>query len=173
MNKLLLEILAYCTPAVIVSFVSYYFFLLHYKNEENRRRFQLLKENQKNAFPLRVQAYERITLFLDRISPQKILLRVRPESSDKKQYELTLIQQIDSEFDHNTTQQLYISEASWNVVKAAKSATIQIIRKAAINPEIETAQDMQMAILSEFIEKQTPSSNAISHIVNEMKEFLG
>nr|WP_264846966.1 hypothetical protein [Capnocytophaga catalasegens] len=171
MNKII-EIIAYCIPAIIVGIVAYYFFFLHYKNEEKRRKFYLLKENQKQALPLRLQAYERITLFLDRISPQKMLMRVTPLSQDKRAYELLLIQQIDSEFDHNITQQIYISEATWNVVKAAKSATIQIIRKVATSENITDADTMRTAILSEFIDKQTPSNQALSHIVNEVKEFL-
>lgn len=171
MNKII-EIIAYCIPAIIVGIVAYYFFFLHYKNEEKRHKFYLLKENQKQALPLRLQAYERITLFLDRISPQKMLMRVTPLSQDKRAYELLLIQQIDSEFDHNITQQIYISEATWNVVKAAKSATIQIIRKVATSENITDADTMRTAILSEFIDKQTPSNQALSHIVNEVKEFL-
>lgn len=167
-----IQILSFCIPAVVVGLVAYYFFYLHYKNEENRRKYYLLKQNQKESLPLRLQAYERMTLFLDRISPQKLLMRVPPLTQDKQSYELLLIQHIDSEFEHNTTQQIYMSEASWNVIKTAKSATIQIIRRIAMEQEITTADQMRTAILSEFIDKQTPSNNAISHLVNEVREFM-
>lgn len=167
-----IQIISFCIPAVIVGVVAYYFFYLHYKNEENRQRFELLRQNQKDALPLRLQAYERMTLFLDRISPQKLLMRVPPATQEKQAYELLLIQHIDSEFEHNTTQQIYISEASWNVIKTAKSATIQTIRRVAMQPEITNAEEMRTAILSQFIDKQTPSNNAISHLVNEVREFL-
>lgn len=167
-----IQIISFCIPAVIVGVVAYYFFYLHYKNEENRQRFELLRQNQKDALPLRLQAYERMTLFLDRISPQKLLMRVPPATQEKQAYELLLIQHIDSEFEHNTTQQIYISEASWNVIKTAKSATIQSIRRVAMQPEITNAEEMRTAILSQFIDKQTPSNNAISHLVNEVREFL-
>lgn len=171
MNQVI-QIISFCIPAVIVGVVAYYFFYLHYKNEENRQRFELLRQNQKDALPLRLQAYERMTLFLDRISPQKLLMRVPPATQEKQAYELLLIQHIDSEFEHNTTQQIYISEASWNVIKTAKSATIQSIRRVAMQPEITNAEEMRTAILSQFIDKQTPSNNAISHLVNEVREFL-
>ena len=65
------QILSYCIPAIIVGGIAYYFFSMHLKNEENRRRFLLLKENEKNALPLRLQAYERLTLLLERISPPR------------------------------------------------------------------------------------------------------
>ncbi len=171
MNQFI-QMLMYCIPATIVGVVAYYFFYLHYKNEENRRKYFLLKQNQKDALPLRLQAYERMTLFLDRISPQKLLMRVPPQTQDKQTYELLLIQHIDSEFEHNTTQQIYISESSWNIIKTAKSATIQIIRRIANEEQITNSEEMRTAILSQFIDKQTPSNNAISHLVNEVKEFL-
>lgn len=172
MEELLFQVVAYTIPALVVGAIALYFFKLQYKNEEQRRRYQLLKENQKQSLPLRIQAYERLALFLDRISPQKLLTRVTPQGTDKKQYELLLLQQIDTEFDHNTTQQLYVSEESWQLVKAAKMATHQIIRKASLNEEIKTADEMRLHILTEFIEKQTPSASAISHLVAEMRQFL-
>lgn len=175
MNTLMesfLQGLGYSLPALVVAGISYYFFEIQYKNEKNRRHFLLLKENQKNALPLRLQAYERITLFLDRINPQKLLMRVPPTGKEKQAYESLLIHQIDSEFDHNITQQIYLSEDCWNVVKSAKNATIQIIRKASINPEVEDAQQMREVILSQFINKPTPSNNAMSHLMNEVQTFL-
>lgn len=169
----LLNVISYCIPAVIVGIVSYYFFYLHYKNENNRRNYLLLKENQKQALPIRLQAYERMTLFLERINPQKLLTRIAPSSEDKKAYELLLIHHIDSELDHNVAQQIYISEKSWNIIKTAKSVTIQIIQQIANDPNIQNAEQMRMAILSEFINKPAPSNNAISHLVNEVREFVG
>ena len=64
----LIELLSYTLPAVITGLVAYYFFDLHTKNEEGRRRFLLNKEAQKDALPIRLQAFERITLFLERIN---------------------------------------------------------------------------------------------------------
>lgn len=169
----ILTIISFCIPSIVVGVVSYYFFYLHYKNEKNRRNYLLLKENQKNALPVRLQAYERMTLFLERISPSKLLMRVPPASQDKKAYELLLIQHIDNELEHNVAQQIYISEKTWNIIKATKSVTIQIIQKIANDPNIASAEQMRTAILSEFISKSSPSNNAISHLVNEVKEFLG
>ena len=77
-----------------------------WQNEENRRYFQLKKENQKDALPLRLQAYERMTLFLERIEPSKVLTRIAPSNSDKVDYANFVIAQIDQEFEHNLTQQI-------------------------------------------------------------------
>ena len=71
------------------------------KNEENRRRFLLLREKQKTSLPIRLQAYERLTLFLERISPGKILFRVQATSEDIDSYTTLLVANIEQEFEHN------------------------------------------------------------------------
>jgi len=72
----LIELLSYTLPAIITGVVAYYFFNLHTKNEEGRRRYLLNKDTQKDSLPLRLQAFERMTLFLERINPGKLLIRV-------------------------------------------------------------------------------------------------
>ena len=72
----IIELLSYTLPALITGGVAYYFFNLHTKNEEGRRRYLLQKELQKESLPLRLQAYERMVLFLERINPAKLLIRV-------------------------------------------------------------------------------------------------
>ena len=77
------------------------------KNEENRRRFLMHKEAQAESLPIRLQAYERLTLFLERISPLQLLIRVKPTTEDKKAYVDLLSATIEQEFEHNLTQQVY------------------------------------------------------------------
>jgi hypothetical protein len=170
-NKLI-ELLFYCIPALITGLIAYYFFSLHTKNEEGRRRYLLQKESQKDALPLRLAAFERMVLFLERINPTKLLIRVTPLSSDKFEYENYVTEQIDQEFEHNLTQQIYMSDAAWTVIVAAKNATIQTIRNAAMNEQVDSADKLRAFILSDLLEKQTPSSAALSFLKNEINEFL-
>ena len=100
----LLQLLYNILPALIVAGVSFYFFKTFSENENRRRRFLLHQENQKTALPLKLQAYERMALFLERISPGNLLIRIKPESSDKIQYSNTLVTAIDQEFEHNLAQ---------------------------------------------------------------------
>ncbi|MFJ1379642.1 hypothetical protein ACI76Q_03545 [Capnocytophaga canimorsus] len=172
MENQVIAFFAYCAPAIIVGVVAYYFFYTHTKNEDNRRRFLLQKENQKLSLPLRLQAYERMVLFLERINPQKQLLRLPAASLTKKEYELLLIRSIEEEFEHNMSQQIYMSEELWNVIKTAKLATIQIIRKAAQDEALADAHAMTESIFKEFIDKATPSSSAIGYLKEELKTFL-
>ena len=170
-NKLI-ELLFYCIPALITGLVAYYFFSLHTANEEGRRRYLLQKESQKDALPLRLQAFERMVLFLERINPTKLLIRVTPLSSDTFEYENYVTAQIEQEFEHNLTQQIYMSDEAWTVIVAAKNATIQTIRNAAMNPKAENADKLREIILSDLLEKQTPSSAALSFLKNEINAFL-
>ena len=95
------EVLLYAVPSLITGMIAYYFFKEHTKNEDGRRRFLLHKDMQVNAMPLRLQAYERMALFLERISPTKIVVRVKPTSSNKEDYESLLVASIEQEFEHN------------------------------------------------------------------------
>ena len=171
MNQItIIELLFYLLPAVITGLVAYYFFSAHTKNEEGRRRFLLHKETQKSAIPLQLQAYERMALFLERINPSKLVLRIHPENMDKQDYELELIRAIDGEFEHNLSQQIYITEECWNVIKTSKNATIQFIRKSS--QETENIQDFRQDILNRLMEKQAPSATALGYIKKEVRILL-
>lgn len=167
----ILELLTYTAPAVITGGVAYYFFNLHIKNEERRRRYLLMKEGQKNAMPLRLQAYERMTLFLERISLSNLLIRISPISTDKNDYANFVIAQIDQEFEHNLAQQIYMTDECWTIITTSKNATIQMIRKAALNPEVNNADQLRETLLSDLLEKLTPSSAALAYIKKEVSQL--
>jgi hypothetical protein len=168
----IIELLAYTLPALITGVVAYYFFDLHTKNEEGRRRYLLNKDAQKDALPLRLQAFERMVLFLERINPTKLLIRITPISSNKNDYENYVIAQIEQEFEHNLTQQIYMSDACWTIIITAKNATIQMIRKASMSERVDSADKLREVILSDLMDKQTPSNAALSFLKNEINEFL-
>ena len=128
-NIKIIELLSYTIPAIITGVVAYYFFDAHLKNDELRRKYRLMQQSQQQALPLRLQAYERLSLFLERISPANLLIRISPLNDDKNQYENLLINMIDQEFEHNLTQQIYVTNEAWTIIRTAKNATIQIIRK--------------------------------------------
>lgn len=167
----LIEALLYAIPALITGLIAYYFFKEHIKNEDGRRRFLLQKDLQVNAMPLRLQAYERMVLFLERITPSKLLIRVKPTSSDKKGYESLLIANIEQEFEHNLSQQIYVTEDCWNIICAAKNATIQLIRKATMLEKTDSANKLREVVLTEMIEKQSPSDAALSYIKKEVSDM--
>lgn len=167
----LIEALLYAVPAIITGLVAYYFFKEHTKNEDGRRRFLLHKDMQTNALPMRLQAYERMVLFLERITPSKLMIRVTPTSSDVESYESLLIANIEQEFEHNLSQQIYISTDCWNIVSAAKNATIQLIRKASLLEKTDTANKLREVVLTEMMDKHAPSDAALAYIRQEVSEM--
>jgi len=169
----IIEIIAYCLPALITGGTAYYVFNLHLKNETNRRDFHIRKENQKQALPLRLQAYERMTLFLERIDPTKLLLRVIPNSMDKYEYQNLLIFHIEQEFEHNLAQQIYISENCWSVITTVKNTLIQTIRRTNNSEEIESADKLREIILTDLLDNLSPTNVALSVIKKEVSELLG
>ena len=167
----ILELLFNLLPALLVGIIAYYFFKEHIANEASRRRYVLHKELQKEALPLRLQAYERMALFLERIAPAKLLTRVNPTSSNKDDYEGLLIASIEQEFEHNLSQQIYVSDQCWNVILATKNATIQLIRKSNMLDKTDSANKLREVVLTELMDKAAPSTTALSYIKEEVSEM--
>lgn len=167
----IIDLFLFAIPSLITGLIAYYFFKEHTKNEDGRRRFLLKKDMQVNSLPTRLQAYERMTLFLERITPSNLLIRVSPTSSNKEDYESLIIQNIEQEFEHNLSQQIYISEKCWNIINAAKNATIQLIRKASLLEKTDTANKLREVILTEMMERRSPSDAALSFLKDEVSDI--
>lgn len=167
----IIDLFLFAIPSLITGIIAFYFFKEHTKNEDGRRRFLLKKDMQVNAMPLRIQAYERLALFLERISPSKLLIRIIPTSSNKEDYEALLIQSIEQEFEHNLSQQIYISDKCWSIVTTAKNATIQLIRKASMLEKTDTANKLREVVLTEMMERRSPSDAALSFIKDEVSDL--
>jgi hypothetical protein len=168
---IIITLLSYTLPAIVTGLVAYNFFNLHTKNEEGRRRYLLNKEAQKQSLPLRLQAYERMTLFLERMSLTKLLIRIAPISENTNDYESLVIAHIEQEFEHNLTQQIYMSDECWSIITTAKNATIQMIRKANRTEGIDTVDKLRELLLKDLLEKQSPSNAALAYIKNEVGQL--
>ncbi|OIQ16899.1 MAG: hypothetical protein BM557_09110 [Flavobacterium sp. MedPE-SWcel] len=167
----IIELLFSILPALITGIVAYYFFKMHTANEEGRRRYLIQKEGQKDIMPLRLQAYERLILFSERINPAKLLTRISPQSSDNKEYERLLISEIEHEYEHNLTQQIYISAESWDIITTAKNATIQLIIQSNMKSEIDSADKLREVMLKDLFDQQSPCSVAVAYLKNEVSEM--
>ncbi len=167
----IIDLFLFAIPSLITGVIAFYFFKEHTKNEDGRRRFMLKKDLQVNAMPLRLQAYERMALFLERLAPSKLLIRIHPTSSNKEDYVNLLTQSIEQEFEHNLSQQIYVSEKCWNIITTAKNATIQLIRKASMSEKTDTANKLREVVLTEMMERLSPSDAALSFIKEEVSDL--
>jgi len=167
-SETIILVLLAIVPTLIVGIIAYFFFKQHVKNEDHKRDHIISKELQSQALPIRLQAYERIVLFLERISPNKLLIRVSPISENKDQYENLLIQNIEQEYEHNLSQQIYVTDNCWNTLNTAKNATIQLIRKASLSEKTNSAEKLREVILTEMMEKVPPTNVALALVRNEV-----
>ncbi|MGH2666275.1 hypothetical protein [Flavobacterium sp.] len=170
-NKII-EIIAYTIPSLVTGGVAYYLFNAYFNDQQNTRRWLLQKENRKDALPLRLQAYERMALFLERINPTKLLIRVAPLSSNANEYENLLIYSIEQEFEHNLAQQIYVTDECWTIILTAKNTIIQNIRKTNMSEKIDTADKMREAILNNLLDGESPCIVALAFLKNEVSSFL-
>ena len=165
------DIIAYTLPSLITGGVAYYLFDAHFKDQKNTRRWLLQKDNQSATLPLRLQAYERMTLLMERINPSQLMVRINPISEDKNEYRDFVIAQIEQEFEHNLAQQIYISSECWSIIVTAKNATIQMIRVATLNEKVTNADSLRELVISDLLQKASPSSAALAFIRNEVGQL--
>ncbi len=170
-TDILLEYLIALVPAFIVGFVAFYFFKSHLEENRRERNFRIRKKNKDQTLPLVLQAYERYTLFLERITPGRLLSRVKPVGDNKYDYENLLVKTIEQEFEHNLSQQIYVSNDCWRAIKASKNATINLIRQSSMSEHISSAQKLQEHILTELLEKDPPSETGLSYIRSEVRRL--
>ena len=159
-------------PALITGAVAYYSFQTFSASEDKRRRFHLLKENQKQALPIKLQAYERLALFLERISPTKLLIRIAPLNDNKMDYQNLLVQHVEQEFEHNLTQQIYVSDECWTMIVTAKNTILQNIRKTALRVDVVNADNLRETILSNLFDAESTTTIALGYLKSEVKDFL-
>lgn len=167
----IMDYLAYLLPSVVVAAIAYYFFKTHTEHFEKLKHFEMNASLKKEALPLRLQAYERLALFLERIAPGNLVPRVKPYSEDKHHYEELLIRTIDQEFEHNLAQQIYISNKCWGVIKASKNATINMIRQIGMREHVTNAEKLREEILSYLIDHECPSDTGLAFLKNEIKQI--
>ena len=168
----IIEILAYTFPSIITGLVAYYLFESYFRDQLSTKKWLMQKDSENDIVTLRLQAYERMTLFMERINPSQLLVRITPISDNKYDYQNYVIAQIDQEFEHNLTQQIYVTDECWSIITTAKNSTIQIIMLAAKNEKVNDASQLREYILGNLVEKQSPSSAALAFIKNEVRELF-
>ena len=126
----LFDLLKTILPAIIVAGAIFLLFRQYLEKEQQRRLIELRLETTKTTLPLRLQAYERMTLLLERISPNNILVRLSSANQSATDYHRLLQQEIRAEFEHNFSQQLYISPEAWAQVKQAKENVLTMVNRS-------------------------------------------
>lgn len=169
----LFEIIKILLPSAIV-FLTAYYLVKNFLDHESRKRIVDLKlANQTVITPIRLQAYERVILFLERINPTGMVMRLNKTGSAAN-FQGELLKTVRSEFEHNLSQQIYMSSKSWDAVVKAKEETIKLINVASVRVTPDsTAMELAQAIVSVASQlTELPTKAAIDFIKKEIgKEF--
>ena len=169
--------------ALIAAVVIFGFWLIQYsgfRNEEKKRLFELRRESQKTVSPIRLRAYERLALLLERTKPEHMLMELRAKDPQALatwtvgQVQQYLLQTIRAEFDHNQSQQVYVSNEVWDlIVNARDQMAAFIITMAAQLPAGATAQVYVQTLITAYNSNgATPTDKALEELKNEAKTLM-
>ena len=155
--------------------IATYLMLQHFHNKsinENKKEIDIQKT--KTFFPLKIQAYERVILFLERIDPNNMIIRTHKNGMNALTLHRELLKIVRDEYTHNMSQQVYIDPKSWKIVLNAKDETIQILNVALNNMSTESSGlDLSAKIFESIASKKiSPTENARNSIVKEFQTTI-
>jgi len=168
------DILKITIPGLLVLLTTWLVIRNMIRNDQDKRRQELLLQNSRTVTPIRLQAYERIVLFLERVSLESMLVRVSMPSMSASQLHSALLTTIRSEFEHNLSQQIYMSPQAWEVVRNARSNMIKIINAEFEKmPETATGMDLSRKLLEGVMAlDKEPTRAAIDYIKGEIGRMI-
>lgn len=168
-----LDILKYTIPSGVVFATAFFVLRAFLQNGTQKKLLELKLSNQNVITPVRLQAYERVILLLERISPSSLVLRVARPGMSAVELQAALLQTVRDEFEHNLSQQIYMSGTAWDMTRNAKEEMIKIINLAStrLNDEA-TAADLGSVILElAMSQDKLPVNMAIDYIKKEARQL--
>ncbi len=170
----LLDFVKILVPASIVLYAVYLMVRSFIIKEIELKKLEIRARSIETILPIRIQAYERVTLLLERTSPQNLLVRVNQPGLTSREFQKLLLEEIRNEYNHNVSQQVYISEEVWSQVKNAKEDLIMGINEAAQSvpsdaPSIELAKRIFEVTLSKNVD---PTAHALSELKKEIQRVF-
>ena len=140
------------------------------QKEIDMKKLEVRGRSIETVLPNRMQAYERIALFLERMSPQNLLIRLSSPGMTAREFHQLLLGEIRNEYNHNVSQQIYMSENVWNLVKNAKEDLIVSINDSAGEMKTEaTSLDLSKKIFEKSVNKTV---DPIAHALSELKKEI-
>lgn len=169
------QVLAYCIPSLIVLACVYIIMQKMYTNEQEKRMWELKKISQKEITPTRLRAYERLCLLLERTQPEHLLMdNTQLTEMTINELQRLLIKTIRMEFDHNLSQQIYVSDDVWEKVLEARDQVMAFINSMALQlPQGSTTLDYAKVLMTAYNQNGvTPHEVAMDALKEEVKTLL-
>jgi hypothetical protein len=171
---IILDILKIALPAVLVAAVAYSMLKKVLERDYKLRLLELRHKNAEAITPIRLQAYERIVLLLERITPSNLLLRVSASGHTAGEYHRILLTEIRNEFNHNMSQQVYMTEQAWQQVRHAREEVVTLINKSYQSlGEKAKGTELAKRILETVLNNEIdPTAKAISYLKQEIGQIF-
>jgi hypothetical protein len=157
-------------PASLVLYAVYLIVKANIQKEIDLRTLEVRSRSIETVLPNRLQAYERMSLFLERMAPQNLLVRLNVAKIPSHEFHQILLSEIRNEYNHNVSQQVYMSEEVWNLIKGAKEDLIVTINESAteMGPE-SSSLDLSKKVFEKTINKGV---DPIGHALTELKKEI-
>lgn len=167
------DLLKYTLAGLFVFFAAYFVLKGHFDAYYNLKALEYKTLVVKDMLPLKLQAYERMTLFVERINPANLMLRLHQPGMSAKEMQSLVLAEVKAEYQHNISQQLYISKDAWNIIKRVKDDTIGLINHAVGNmPAEATAVELSKVVFVKLDElEENPYELALLVMKNDVQEF--
>ncbi len=154
-------------PASVVLYAAFLLVRSFVQKDIDMKKLEVRGKAIETVLPNRLHAYERMTLFLERMSPQNLLVRLNTGSIPSKDFHQVLLAEVRNEYNHNVSQQVYISEEVWDLIKNAKEDLIVNINDAASEMgEQATSLDLSKKIFEKTMGKTV---DPLAHALTELK----
>jgi hypothetical protein len=157
-------------PASLVLYAVYLLIRSFIQKEVELKKLEVRSRAMETVLPSRLQAYERMALFLERMSPQNLLVRLNTSQMPYREFHQLLLSEIRNEYNHNVSQQVYMSEDVWNLIKGAREDMTVTINESAneMHPEA-TSLDLAKKIFEKFVNKPV---DPVNHALSELKREI-
>lgn len=171
---IVLEILKFLIPTAGIVLIAYWFINRPVKLEKLKHEAECRISNFKTITPVRLNAYERLTLFLERTSPDQLLNRELEGNISCFDFQMRLLKVIREEYEHNVTQQIYVSGETWEAIQIAKDNIVQLINVSATQVKsTDRAYVLAQIILRTYNEvNPTPTKSALEQLKTEVSRFI-
>lgn len=167
-----IDLVKILVPASIVLYAVYLMVRSFIQKEVALKNLEVRGRSIETILPNRLQAYERMTLFLERISPQNLLVRINAPDMTAREFHHLLLNEIRNEYNHNVAQQIYISESSWELIKNAKEDIIVTINDSSSSMNDDsTSLDLSKKIFEKIIGRELdPIAHALTALKREIQQ---
>lgn len=165
-----LDFIKILVPASVVLYAVFLLVRAFIQKEIDLKKLDVRGRSVETVLPIRLQAYERMTLFLDRMAPQNLLVRLSTGAMTAKEFHHLLLHEIRNEYNHNASQQIYMSPEVWEMIKNAKEDLIVTINDAAsMMSEDSGSLQLSKKILEKTIQKDV---DPIAYALLELKKEI-